>query len=465
MPNMNQNTITTNQTNKQQPQINVNPEISIEYSAIKAKDIMPDIISILSKSSQSPSSRSPNSTPELHEPFTFTPEPVLKCDLPSSYHFIAKYLNIPNHCYPLLDNMSPKEQKNLKPEPSLRSLLKKKTSPKEVQGFLNDSVLEECVNKFVDCYITCVNCQSTNGVIYSRIMDNGEYRAPFKKCQDCGHWSWLESKTEQTDLVIEDNDDDKESVKSSTISIRSYEKTEREEEIDRILELVLLQKEIRGFLVASDCELIIDFLQRELENSTLLNCIEGRKLGNERKRDQTMFIIGFWLKKFKHKDLDLRKYKNYMMFHTILKGLKNPMTMIKEACFVLRKLFSEELDEQIELLCLIQELLLLKPKDRELNDKEIQTIFSYFYSENALELDFLMAWKNNEFVHNERFIELREDYHFLDLGCNTLMKKKVKAFLEYVQKEKESEDSEDEEESDDEDDDTQSSDEEDEDVE
>jgi len=227
---------------------------------------------------------------------------------------------------------------------------------------LNETLYEECISKFVDSYIICPNCKAAEGMIYSNVMENGEIRRPYKNCLKCNHWCWLE--TAKNELIDTGSLDEEmtPSISSSFTSSNEQsfikEKTEEEEEIERILDMVLLDKEIRGFSLAYDCDLIIVFLNKLLSDKKYACNTDNDVIKTEIWANEILRTLDFWINKFTNNDLNIKKYRNYIIFHTLLKGLKNPKKMVVIAGSIIRKVFfdDEDKEQQTELLLLIVDL-------------------------------------------------------------------------------------------------------------
>ena len=163
------------------------PEVVIKYDLTKVEEVMPKIIKILEKSS-----------PLIDQWFE---KDLFDCDKmsndkktgpqQSSYRFIAKYLDVEAENHPLLGLHSNFSNINTNcPNDSLR--ITKKTKPQQITGELKKDTKVKCLKKFTAAYIVCKRCGSVDGIIYSRIRENGSIRRPYKNCQSCNDWCWLE---------------------------------------------------------------------------------------------------------------------------------------------------------------------------------------------------------------------------------------------------------------------------------
>jgi hypothetical protein len=105
-----------------------------------------------------------------------------------SYWLITEVLNISKDNHPLLGadfSADSSESEN-------SELLLKKKDPKFVNGELDKNLENDCLQKFINSCMKCLRCDSTQGVIYSRIDVDGSTRRPYKNCNSCNYCCWLE---------------------------------------------------------------------------------------------------------------------------------------------------------------------------------------------------------------------------------------------------------------------------------
>ena len=153
------------------------------------------------------------------------------------------------------------------------------------------------------------------------------------------------------------------------------------------------------------------------------------------------------LKLFNCEGLNLEKYHNYILFHTILYGMKCPKKMIEGSQVLLKYLFDEEsIEKQTELLLLIQDLLINKADTHERDlSNVLETVFSFFYNSRIISKDFLLSWKQNSssvFIDENLNGILREQWEQnKKYNIDEKFKASVSNFLGYLERNADEEDS------------------------
>lgn len=184
-----------------------------------------------------------NSSTERDECSNSEISPILSPKAPS-YWLITEVLNISKDNHPLLGaDLSSDSSESENSE-----LLLKKKDPKFVNGELDKNLENDCLQKFINSCMKCLKCDSTQGVIYSRIDVDGSTRRPYKNCNDCNYCCWLEDPRLP---FIPD-----EFPGGPTLPFN----------IQQIREFVFLQKEINNTLSLNDMTPIIIFLQTKFQH-------------------------------------------------------------------------------------------------------------------------------------------------------------------------------------------------------
>ena len=198
-------------------------------------------------------------------------------------------------------------------------------------------------------------------------------------------------------------------------------KEERFKKIQEINQMLQLKIEIFDELKADHLDEIIEFLrddvfglitkQRKKSIEKGITIIEklavnkNREIGNQLAQNNKLcwdynteckaidVLTRFYvlLSKFSSPDYSIEKYNNYLIVSTLMKKLSRPKQQIEENSAILKYLFDSSYENQSELLFIVIEVISNNYYD--LKGKE-ETIFSYFYNNRILDLDFLIDWKN-----------------------------------------------------------------------
>lgn len=412
----------------------------IDYNINKISIIIPKIIYILQKS---------NPNLNQHEDLEKNSNGKVSSDS-VSYMDIFRYMNYHN-VYPLYDDFVNFALNDLQLEALSPDIIKKKKYPNEVTGEFDRNLYQKCIEKFVDRYIVCKLCKSTSGIIFSRKKSENEVLGkPFKKCSNCLNWFWLEEEIRNG------------SQETSKLILTS-EKEEKFSIIQEIKDSILLKQEICLELRVCHFDEIIEFLINDIgslseslrqsfdrKDKSFSNCLVGTTTGRidgplvnnknllwdydeECEALDILTRIYVLLSKFKLPDVSLKKYHNYIIVNTLLKKLSRPQKQIDENTVILKYLFDSSYEKQSELLFIVIEVIMNNHFD--FRGKE-ETIFSYFYNNRILDIDFQVDWKNGSpKIYNKNL----QNILLYSSEIDRKFKNKVKNFLNYIEQDQKDE--------------------------